>query len=101
MEMEAIYRGLISMDFWNYTKYSQLFTIHPEGPIVGVVPGGTEYLLRVTSSGSVEQLRWHDSILGYYQPAQELRELFGKIKSIIESKPEYKNLAPSQVKYVD
>jgi len=101
IEMEDIYRGLISIDFWNYSKYPQLFTVPPERPIVGVVPGGTDYLLRVTSSGSVKQLRWHDSILVYYQPAQELRELFGKIRSTIESKPEYKNLPPSQVKYVD
>src|SRR4030095_14086204 len=99
--MKDISRGLISIDFWNYSKYPQLFTVPPEGPIVGVVPGGTEYLLRVTSSGSVKQLRWHDSILVYYQPFQELRGLFGKIRSIIESKPKYKNLPPSQVKYVD
>ena len=55
----------------------------------------------MTSSGAVKQLRWHDSILEYYQPAEELRELFGKIRLIIESRPEYRNLPPSQVKYVD
>jgi hypothetical protein len=44
---------------------------------------GTDYLLRV--SRALKQLRWHDSILEYYQPAEELRELFGKIRLIIET----------------
>ena len=101
MEMEDIYHGLVSIDFWNNSKYPEVFTITPKGSGILVSPAGTDYRLRVTSNGAVKQLRWEDKIIEHYQPAEELREVFKRIRLIIESTPEYKNLPPSQVKYIN
>ena len=93
-ELAEVYRSLVAIDFWDVNKYPEIFAV-PRQPTGTVLPGGTEYTLTVISRGTTKRLRWHDTVFNTYKPADDLRALFTKIRLMVESKPEYKNLPPS------
>src|SRR5262245_25892664 len=99
-ELEDVYRGLVTIDFWNINKYPEIFAV-PLSPTLTVIPGGSEYTLTVISRGTSKRLRWHDTVFNPYQPAEELRTLLRRIRLMVEGKPEYKNLPPSSLIKID
>jgi len=89
-ELEQILLKMEEIDFFNYPD---VFKIEiPPGGLISIVTPYSRYYFKVEHGSVVKELSWEDEILNEDEKADRLRELINLIRSIIESKEEYKRL---------
>ena len=89
-EKDMIYQKMVEIDFFNYPDE---FSINvPPGEMIGTVTPYNSYYFKVEYDSQIKELRWDDEITNSDEMADQLRELITLIRSIIESKEEYREL---------
>jgi hypothetical protein len=97
-EMDRIYQKMVKIDFFNYPDE---FTVSvPAGESVGMVTPHSTYYFKVEYNSEEKELKWEDKITNPDEKAAKLRELINLIKSIIESREEYKKLPEPKSGYL-
>jgi hypothetical protein len=89
-EMDSIYQKMAEIDFFNYPDEFKVTV--PPGELTGMVTPFSRYYFTVEKDSQIKDLSWADEITNPNVKADKLRELINLIKSIIESKEEYKKL---------
>jgi hypothetical protein len=93
LTQEEMDRILSKMQEINFFDYPDIFRIQvPQGSSWGIVTPHQTYKFVVTYGAVNKELLWNDEIIYPDEKADKLRELITLIKTIIESKEEYKNL---------
>ncbi len=98
-ELIQIEAKLTGIDFFNYPD---TFTVQITDSIADYIdPHGT-YIFEVKHEGNIKKLFWADAIMtpSADPKATRLREAIAFIRSIIESRPEYKRLPPVRGGYL-
>jgi hypothetical protein len=97
-EMGSIYQKMLEIDFFNYPDD---FTVTvPPGELTGMVTPYSSYYFMVESKSGEKELKWEDKITNPDEKAGKLRELITLIRSMIESKEEYKQLPEAKSGYL-
>jgi hypothetical protein len=89
-EMDSIYQRMMAIDFFNYPDEFKVTV--PPGELTGMVTPFSRYYFTVEKDSQIKKLSWADEITNPDIKADKLRELINLIRSIIESKEEYKKL---------
>jgi hypothetical protein len=89
-EKDIIYQKMVEIDFFSYPDEFSV-DVPPDG-IIGKVTPYSSYYFRVEHDSQIKELRWDDEITNTDEKADRLRELITLIRSIIETKEEYKSL---------
>jgi len=97
-EMTQIYEKMQSIGFFEYP--SDFAIKLPPGSVTTIVTPSQLYYFEVIVNSTVKTLLWNDNILNPDAQATQLRDLIQLIKSIIESKAEYKALPPASGGYL-
>jgi len=97
-DMAAIYAKMQEIDFFAYP--SDFSVKPPPGSNTTMVTPSQLYYLEVNEGSMAKTLLWNDNILNPDTQATKLRDLIQLIKSIIESKAEYKALPPASGGYL-
>lgn len=87
-ELNQILSKMEEIDFFNYPDVFEV----PPSELTQVVTPYTKYYFKVRYGSYTKELRWDDEIRNPNEQADRLRELINLIRSIIESKDEYKKL---------
>ena len=95
-ELEQIKHEMIEIDFFSYPE---TFTVVRTDTIVVFIEPHSTYDFEVKYNSSLKRLHWDDGIITNDQRAARLRELIRFIQSIIEAKPEYRQLPPARGGY--
>jgi len=89
-EFAQILTKMQEIDFFNYPD---VFKVEiPPGDLTTVVTPYSKYYFKVQYGSIIKELLWEDEIRNENEKAYKLRELIKLIRSIIESKEEYKEL---------
>ena len=98
VEMDSIYQKMSEIDFFNSPDKFSVDV--PEGEIKTEVTPYSTYFFRVTYGAKTKELLWHDKLTNSDEKADKLKELINLIRSIIESKEEYKQLPEAKSGYL-
>ena len=96
-EFEQIKDKMIEIDFFNYPE---TFTVARTDTIVVSIEPHATYDFEVKYNSSIKRLHWDDGTISNDQRAERLRELIRLIQSIVETKPEYRQLPPARGGYL-
>jgi len=96
-ELQEIKRKMIEIDFFSYPDTFTL--VRTDTIVVSLEPYPT-YNFEVKYNSSIKRLHWDDGIITSNQKATRLRELIALIRTIIEAKPEYRQLPPARGGYL-
>jgi hypothetical protein len=96
-ELEQIKGEMIEIEFFSYPD---TFVAASNDTVVGFVTPHSTYDFEVKYNSSIKRLHWDDGIIKNDQRATRLRELIRLIQSIIEAKPEYRQLPPVRGGYL-
>ena len=89
-DMERIYQKIVEIDFF---CFPEKFVIPvPDGEVVSATSNYLQYYFRVECDNKVKIVQWKDYILKENDDAKNLRKVISLIRSIIESKDEYRDL---------
>lgn len=94
-ELKSIYTKMNEINFFSYPD---VFTV-PVGAEVGIITPFNSYYFKVRHGSEIKELSWDDEITNQNIDADKLRELIKYIRSIVESKMEYKKLPPPRGGY--
>jgi hypothetical protein len=93
-EMSRIHQKMVEIDFFSYPETFRVTV--PPGELTGTVTPFSSYYFSVEYDSQIKKLSWADDVTNPDEKASKLRALINLIKSIIESREEYKKLpAPS------
>jgi len=88
---------MLEIDFFNYPDNFSVSV--PPGEPSGIVTPYASYYFKVEYNSQVKELRWGDEITNPDEKAERLRELIALIRSIVESKEEYRKLPEPTTAY--
>lgn len=97
-EMNSIYQKMAEIEFFNYPDEFSVSV--PPGESVGMVTPFSSYYFTVEYGSQIKNLHWADDVSNPDEKASKLRELIKLIKSIIESREEYKKLPEPKSGYL-
>jgi len=97
-EMNSIYQKMLEIDFFSYPEAFKATV--PSGELTGMVTPFSSYYFTVEYDSQVKKLQWEDNVTNPDEKASKLRELIKLIKSIIESREEYKKLPEPKSGYL-
>ena len=97
-EMDQILSKMEEIDFFSYPDVFRIEV--PAGRSMGMVTPYESYSFEVTYGSIKKELLWNDEIIYQDEKADQLRELINLIRSIVESKEEYKSLPESKGGYM-
>jgi hypothetical protein len=95
-EINMIKSTLLEVDIFSYPDTF----IAEHGDTVGVASPFVTYLLTLTLDSRKKVVFWEDSLVSSDVRAEKLRQAFQSIRSLIESKPEYRQLPPARGGYM-
>lgn len=96
-DLDQIKDKMIEIDFFSYPE---VFTAVRTDTMVASFEPHATYDFEVKYNSSIKRLHWDDGIITSDQKATRLRELIRFIQSIIEAKPEYRQLPPVRGGYL-
>ncbi len=96
-EKDSVYQKMLEIDFFNYPDNFSVSV--PPGEPVGIVTPYASYYFKVEYNSQAKELHWGDEITNPDEKAGRLRELIALIRSIVESKEEYKKLPEPTTAY--
>jgi hypothetical protein len=97
-EMNSIYQKMVEIDFFSYPEAFKVTV--PSGELIGMVTPFSSYYFTVEYDSQMKKLHWADDVTNPDEKAAKLRELIKLIKSIIESREEYKKLPEAKSGYL-
>jgi hypothetical protein len=97
-EMNRIYQKMVEIDFFSYPEAFKVTV--PAGELTSMVTPFSSYHFTVEYNSQIKKLSWADDVTNSDEKAAKLRELIKLIKSIIESREEYKKLPEPKSGYL-
>ena len=100
-EMDSIHQKMVEIDFFNYPDNFSV-SVPPDVP-TGIRTPYPSYYFKVEYNSKIKELWWNDQIVykDYKdERADRLSELVSLIRSIVESKEEYKKLPEPRSAYL-
>lgn len=97
-EMNRIYQKMVEIDFFSYPETFRVTV--PAGELTSMVTPFSSYYFTVENNSQIKKLSWADDVTNPDEKASKLRELIKLIKSIIESREEYKRLPEPKSGYL-
>jgi hypothetical protein len=95
-DLDSIQSRLLSVDI---LSYPDTFAAH-HGDIGGFVTPYPTFVLKITHDGRHKGVYWEDSMISADGRATKLRYVFDYIRTLVEAKPEYRQLPPVRGGYL-
>lgn len=97
-ELATLYQDLVDMDILDYPSVFRPELENQSGTMVVMTPNPT-YLLTIRAAGSERSISWDDANQMTTPRAKALRDWFTKLQRLIEAKPEYQVMPPTEAGY--
>ncbi len=98
-ELATLYQGLVDISILDYPAVFRPEQEDESGVIAWIEPHDT-YLLTIRAAGGEKHIFWEAGYQGGLPRATALRDWFTKLEQMIEAKPEYQAMPPTEGGYL-
>ena len=96
-DLDSIEEMVNQIGFFNYPD---TFVVRSQDSMRTFISPNNTYDFKVASGSTLKTLFWNDAIIANDPQATKLRALITLIRTIVESKPEYRQLPPARGAYL-